>query len=239
MTTEKQKDIELFHQWKNNPSPSTLNPLMQQLRPAIIGEALKWKQSGINPSLLESHAYQLAYDSLQTFDPSLGYQLNTHLTNHLRKMSRYAIQHQNAIRVPEEKVFEYRKQMSAREELLQKLGREPSPMEIAEHVGSGNKIGDYKPLVEHFYSKSSEAGGSPAMQELSMDAVALHLMHDNLTEEQRFVFDHSYGYKGAPILPNQVIAQKLKKSPGMVSKIKNNVEDLLRSYQDATSYIGN
>ncbi len=230
------RDIELWRAWKDDPSPETLNPLMKQIQPIVIKESNKWLQSGINPVLLKNNAFSLAYESLHTYDPSKS-QLNTHVTNHLKKMSRYVLQHQNAIRVPEEKTYDYRKFIKAKEELEQELGREPSAMEMKDKLGFGDKISAYHPLVEHFYSKATEAGGSPVMEELSMDATALALLHNSLNPAQKYIFSHSYGYKGAPILQNQAIAKKLKISPAAVSKQKRHIDDRYRAYIDATEFV--
>lgn len=235
--SKKDEDLALWKTWKENPSPSTLRPLLDNLNPLIYKETSRWDPSGINKTRLHHHATSLAFNALHTYDPSKGTQLNTHIINNLQKMSRYAINNQQAIRTPEEKIFNYRKMLKIKESLEERLGREPSEMELQDAVGSGFKIKDYKPLIEHYYSKAAESGGNPVMQELSLDSTALALLHENLSPMEKTVFEHSFGYKGAPILQNQEIAKKIKISPAAVSKTKSLIEKKYRDYSSAVSYI--
>lgn len=224
-----QEDKQLWHAWKANPMPDTLNPLMHALKPVIKSEANKWKQTGINPALLEGQASELAFEALHTYSPDKA-QLNTHVTNHLQKMNRYVIENQQAVRVQEAKVFEFRKYNREKENLSAELGHEPDSQELAKHFSNSGSIASYKPLIEHFYSKNVETGGSaPVMEELSMHATAMSMMYDHLNDKDKKVFERAYGYNGVAVIPKKDIAKQMGVSAAAISKQLRKIE---KTYQD-------
>jgi DNA-directed RNA polymerase specialized sigma subunit len=236
MTTPRaQQDFEAWQQWKQDPGPHTLGPLYGRIQPIIKSESSKWAQTGIKPPLLEAHAQDLAFDALHTYDPNSGTQLNTHITNHLKKMNRYVIKNQQTVRVQETKVFDYRRLERAREELTMELGREPTDTELQAHAGVDSKIMNYTPVIEHFYSKNIEEGGkAPVMEELSMHATALAMMHQNLGPKQKQIFEKAYGYGGVQPQPKKDIAKDLGITPAAVSKHLRKIEKQYQEYASAS-----
>lgn len=230
MSVEKaEHERELWRNWKADPAPYTLGAVMDSLKPVIKSEANKWKQTNINPTLLEGHAQELAYEAMHTYDPTKS-QLNTHVTNHLQKMNRYVIENQQAVRVQEAKVFEYRKYNREVDNLSNELGRDPTKADLAQHFAHAGKIADYKPVMEHFYSKNVETGGSaPVMEELSMHATAMAMMYDNLNSREKQIFEKAYGYNGVKVVPKKDIAKSLGISAAAISKQLRKIEKV---YQD-------
>jgi ADP-ribose pyrophosphatase YjhB (NUDIX family)/DNA-directed RNA polymerase specialized sigma subunit len=231
----RQKDLDLWKQWKDNPTPANLSPLMKQIEPIVISETNRWNPSTVDKNRLEMQGKILAYEALGTYDPTKS-QLNTHITNNLRHMSRYVINSQNIIRQPEEKIYNHRKFLSAKQELEDKLGYEPTNTEIYKSMGDTvhmGKIGDYKPMIENFYSKAAENGKSPVMDELSTDATAMAMLYDNLSDQHKYIFKNTYGYQGARILTNQQIAKNLGSSPANISKHKRKIEEKYKKYISA------
>ena len=229
-TERSDKDLALWHEWNNNKSPETLMPLMKAVEPIAKLESNKWLQSGMNPIILKAKAKSLAFEALKSYDPTKGNQLNTHVTNNLKQMSRFVINNQNAVRSPEEHVYDYRNQLKAKEELSQELGRDATDIDLKESYGEHGKLSTYMPLVEKFYAQESEGGGAPVMQELTMEAVGLHSLFKKLNERQQFIFQHTYGYQGADVLQNKQIAKKLKISEPAVTKHKKKIEGMYRDY---------
>ncbi len=222
-------DHQLWKTWQDNPNPVTLAPLMDNLAPIINQEASKWKQSGISPLNLKLKAHNLAYEAVQTWKPESS-QLNTHVTNHLRGMSRYVINTQNIVRVPEEHIYDYRRLMKAKEEFFMAHDREPDERELEELVTQGAKLKDFKPIIENFYSKASESNIAPAVDGISMNGVAAKLLYDKLKPNQQTIFSHTYGFNGAPILQNQQIAKQLGVSPAAVTKQKKTIMKTYNKY---------
>ena len=217
----------LWRQWKDNPTPETLTPLMGAIKPIINKELGRWSQSGIHPAVLDAQANELAYKALHTYDPSKA-QLNTHIVNSLHKMSRVVTQKQNIVRTPEEKIYGYRRYLKEVNDLQEELGRAPTDLEIKEKLGETGKLSKFRPTTEHFYGHPEAT--APVMQELTTDAIGMAILYDQLSDRQKFIFEHTHGYKGAPVLSNKEIARQLGISPPAVTKHKNVIEKKYRNY---------
>jgi DNA-directed RNA polymerase specialized sigma subunit len=206
---------------------------MTSLKPVIRSESGKWRQTGINPNILESHAEELAYDALHTYNPEKS-QLNTHVTNHLQKMNRFVIKNQQAVRAQETAIFDYRKYNRAQEELAHELGRDPTDAELKKHLGPGVKVGEFKPTIEHYYSMNVDQGGkAPVREELNMESTALGLMYDSLDPQQKSLFEQAYGYNPNTnsfhkelVTPKKDIAAQRNISPAAISKQLRKIEQI-------------
>lgn len=240
MSTEKSKEEhKLWETWKKDPKPEHLQALYNSLQPLIKAETLKWKQTGINPVVLEGHAEGLVFNALNSFEPTKS-QLNTHVVNHLQRMNRFAINNQQAVRAQEEDVFQYRKHNKMKEELGAELGREATEEDMKKHYGNAGAVGNYKPLIEHHYSKNIEAGGSsPVMEELTMHVTAMSMMYDKLNERDKRIFENAYGYNGAPVMAKKDIAAREKLTPAAVSKVLRKLEKSHQEYAEAMDNITN
>lgn len=229
---DKSNDIKLWTAWKQDPSPTTLNPLMKQIEPIIKNEVNRWRQSTINPTLLEMEAKNLAFQSLHKYNPEKS-QLNTHVTNNLKRLSRIVIDKQNIVRTPEEKIYEYRKFLKQKDDLENELGRTATALELDMHINNAGKIAQLKPMSEHFYSVDSEAGNVTQRDDLNSDPIAMSIMFDNLKDKQKLIFQHTYGYKGAPIYQNKEIAKMLNISAPAVTNHKKRIEVQLNNYKNS------
>lgn len=234
-----ERDLELWHQWNKSKDPEHLSMLMTQISPLLINETNKWQQTGINRAILDGKARTLAYEAITSYDPSKS-QLNTHVINHMQKLNRFAIANQNAVRIQEEKIFQYRKFLHEKNALEDRLGRPASPDELKAEIakmGNGTLLKDFKPIIENYYSAASEAGGAPVMEELSSDATALHLAMNAMNDRQKFIFQHSYGFNKAPVMSNAEIAKHYGVSSAMISKQKRNIDHLVKEHVDASRYL--
>jgi DNA-directed RNA polymerase specialized sigma subunit len=222
-----EKDIELYTTWKQSQAPEDLNKLMNHLNPLIASEASKWKQTGINPDVLQGKARTLAFEAIQTFDPSKS-QLNTHVINHLRKLNRFSIENQNAIRVQEDTIFAYRKFLQHKADKEEKLGKTLSDQEALKGFSEAKKIKDFKPMIEHYYTAASESNSAPIRSDLGADSVGLKATFNQLKPTQQLIMQHTFGLNGSEILSNQDIAKRLNVSAPAVSKQKRVIENLVR-----------
>lgn len=232
-----QEDLKAWKAWKQNPNPQTLRVIMDRVKPIAKYEANKYKQTGMTPMLLDNKAEEIAYESLHTYDPNRG-QLNTHIITNMQRLNRYAIEKQNSVRVQEKQVFDYRRFLQEKHDLEEELGRPATEQELMSKLGTGRKLKDMKPIVEHYYSMNVEGGGkAPVRQDLAMDAVTLAMLHQDLKPPQREVFEYTYGYGGKPRLQKQQIAKKLNISNSMVSKHSRAIESKYRQYDMVTGRV--
>ena len=130
MTTLKQKELELFNQYRSGDNEARTK-LLTSLKPLIRGQANKFTNSGLPPMAIELEAHRLASDSLNTYDPSKA-QLNTHVTNWLKKLSRFVTNYQNVGHIPEPRALIIGKYNAIFDNLEADKGREPTITELAD-----------------------------------------------------------------------------------------------------------
>lgn len=236
--SRKDLDVQLWQAWKQDSGPHTLMPLMKQINPIVNNEVNRWKRSGIDPVLLEMEAKNLAFKSFKTFNPNKS-QLNTHVTNNLKRLSRYTINNQNTVRTPEDKIYKYRKYMNVKDQIEQETGEDASMVDIEMRLNDAGKISDYKPKTEHYYSIDSEAGGSVQRDDLNLDPVVFDILSNKLNDRQKFILQHTFGVNGAPKLQNQEIAKKLGVSAPAVTKQKKVIFDTFTKYKNSLDRIQN
>jgi RNA polymerase primary sigma factor len=143
ISAAKQKDIIAYNNWKETGSQEALGILMKQLHPVIYSQVER--ASGTLPkAALSAEAKKWTYKAIESYDPSRGASLSTHVLNFLPKLRRLNYKYQNAARLPENMVLQYSNFQGAVSHLQEKLGREPLDEEIAQ------KLGWSKPLVVRF-----------------------------------------------------------------------------------------
>lgn len=231
----KDKDIELWEQWKLTKSPYDLQNLMQQMDPVIQAEVNKWSGAIARP-VLEAHAKKLALEAFETYNPNMGAALNTHLTNRLKKLSRKVYTHQDAVRVPEYKKLQFNSFMKGQDELMSVHGREPTTVELADHLGwSPKAVQSVQRSMSSELIESSDMGAglfeTKSVWGTHEDAM-VDLVYYDLDPTDKIIFEHSTGYGGKRILSNDKIMQKTGLTQGQLSYRKRKIIDRLQDVLD-------
>jgi DNA-directed RNA polymerase specialized sigma subunit len=246
-TERRQEDIRIWQQWKAEPTPENLDPLLDRFEPTIrqqmryLGGAKRVRASG-----LESDLYDHAIKAFQTYDPSKA-ALNTHVTNRLKKGIRFVQMHQNMARIPEEKTGLIRPIQLSMEELKEDLGRDPFHHEIAEHLnqqgyglrGKSGRQPITPGLVKEVVTSqrrdimSSAFETDPTPQAIMRQREQLPLVRFALQKpEEREVFDYLHGMNGKPQIDRMGdIAKRMGKSPSQVSRYHSSIKGVMRKYQ--------
>ena len=148
------KDLELYHRWKNNGDKHALKNLVNNLKPIIQSETNKLSGS-LPQSALKGEVVSWAIRAIKDFDPSKGTKLSTHVYNWTRKAKRLNYTYQNIANMGEDKQLQYGKYNHAVTTLEDELGRDPTNKEIARRMGWTEKeVEKYKALIfqDHYES---------------------------------------------------------------------------------------
>lgn len=130
----KQRDLDLYMQWKSSGDKRALGTLIKQLHPIIYSEVRR--QSGTLPeSALSAEAKYWAMRALETYDPKKGVAVSTHVMNYLPKVRRLNYKYQNVARLPENLHLQYSNFTNTVSHLEETLNREPTDEEIASELG--------------------------------------------------------------------------------------------------------
>lgn len=170
----KKKDIEAFAKWKETGDKESLGALMKQLHPVIYSQVER--VAGTLPkAAISAEAKKWTYKAIESYDPSKGASLSTHVLNYLPKIRRLNYKFQNSARLPENLQLQYSNYQTAVSHLQESLGREPLDDEIAKHLNWS------KPLVVRFRGSLYEDLVESASQRPS------EVSHFN---ENKFLLDH-------------------------------------------------
>lgn len=207
MNTNAERDLELWRTWKRTGAPSDLEALMHQMLPLIRAEAQKY--ANVVPLfVLEAEAKQLAKRAFETYSPAAGTQLNTHVVNQLKKLSRSFYERQSTVRVPEHQRITYNQYRRTAADLEDRLGYKPSIDHIADHMGL--PVPKLQKLISNVEKRELlESGEGPSFAHDTDESEKIDLAYHDMTPLQKDVFDYRTGSHGKPELDNPEICARL------------------------------
>jgi len=221
------KDVELFQKWKASGSPQDMENLLKQLDPLIQAEVNRRAGTLARP-LLESQAKNLAVKAIKSYSDDRGAKLSTHVTNQLQKLSRVNYAHQNAARIPEHSLLQFRTFDAANEDFKTEFGRDPSSEELADTLRwSPKKVEQFRTQFgRQELLESKDSPGDlfvPYQHDMRVDYA-----YYSMSPRQQQIFEHTTGYQGAKPLNNTELMKKLKITQGVLSYEKNKITTLLQ-----------
>jgi DNA-directed RNA polymerase specialized sigma subunit len=228
MAFDKDKDIAVWREWKGNQTENNMQKVLDRMNPVVQGEVNRWSGTLARP-LLELEAKRLASEAIKSYSPGRGAALATHVTNRLRKLSRISYTHQNVARIPEYQTMQFHTYQSAKSDLEDKLGREPSGAELSQQLGwSRPYLSRFQTSLRTEFLESGEP--PPIFDKPSDDARVIDFIYNDLPPQQQTIFQHTTGYMGSPVLSNRQLMKKLRLSQGQLSYQKrlltNHIKDL-------------
>ncbi len=227
------KELQMWRDWdESGRNPEKLEPLMDSLKPIRNKHVNRYSSANVYRPAMEARADQLMIKSLESYDPTKA-QLNTHMEGNLRSLDRYTKQRQNFSRVTESRLSIVGDYGRARAQLKDDLNREPTSVEIADHLKISRK------QVERLELElKSDALGSmvPETQDAfvsddALDKEVAQLLYTTLTPEEQLVWEYMTGTGGKPqINKGSDIAKKLGWSNAKVSQKKKAIEKKYQMY---------
>ncbi len=227
--TVSQKDVALWREWKRNPTKTNLQRLLDQLNPVIQRAVNQWSGS-LARSALELEAKTLACEAFETYRPTGGASLATHVTNRLKKLSRLSYTHQNLARIPEYQTLKFHTYTTAQAQLQDQLGRDPTNVELADQLGwSKLAVSAFQKNLRQEFVESGDT--PPIFDDSSGDSGLVDYIYYDLAPIQQQIFEHTTGYQDAPSLSNPQIMKKLNLTQGQLSYQKrlmtNHIESIM------------
>jgi DNA-directed RNA polymerase sigma subunit (sigma70/sigma32) len=234
------KDHELIHEWQKKRNYQAYQMLKTRNRSCVMMFVNKYAASGVPRKTLESEAWKLFDDAVQNYNPNKGANFNTHLNYQLRKIDRYVKKYQNVARIPENlssRIGEYDR---VRSDLSNRFKRQPTQKEIASEMKwslSSVKNLEKARRDDLFEGGFEGTGFDVSGTELSSNVV-IQEIREELTAQERKVFDHLVGYKARKFKSKQKLAQKLGMSGGRLSQITRQIAIKIRPHLSGRYGIG-
>jgi len=126
----KDREAELYKQWRSG-NEGAKKELLESLSPLIRKQSNKFQGSGIPEFAIRAEGYRLASGAIDNYDPGQA-QLNTHVTNYLKKLSRFVTNYQNVGHIPEPRALMIGKYHTIFANLETDKGREPTVTELSD-----------------------------------------------------------------------------------------------------------
>lgn len=221
---------EPFDAWKANPTPAGNATFLTHLQPTI--DKVVNVHVGQNNPLITSKARRMTLDAMKTYDPKRS-RLQTHLYNQLQGLKRVQRQQGSIVSVPEKVSLDRYHLDRHTQELSDELGRDPSDAELADRTGFSprrmQRVRSYRPAVaEGTLEAANEGniyGGNSAAK--ATHSPYIDLIYHDMAPIDQLILEHSIGYNGKRRLSNEQIAQKIKRTPGLVSQRKKAIQEML------------
>lgn len=224
----KQKDLNLYTDWKSTGSKKAMGALINQLSPVIYSEVRR--VAGTLPeAALSAEAKKWAIKAIQTYDPSKGVALSTHVTNYLPKIRRLNYKFQNSARLPENLHLQYTEFKNAVSHLETTLEREPKDEEIAKQLGwSKPQVIKYKGSLFEDLTESATQRPNEVSHFNSDSFLMAHIL-EKLDDQEKTILK----YKGS--IPATDLADKLGVN---VSRLNYLQSKLIEKIQGMKTEIG-
>jgi DNA-directed RNA polymerase specialized sigma subunit len=224
---------EEYSAWKAEPSPEKLSALLYSLRPTI-NSALTSFASG--DKSLATRAYILARQSLDTFDPSKGANLKTHVFNDLKRLNRFYTERSQTVHIPENVKVDNAHIYRFKLDFEDKHDREPSLTEITDGTGLSLKrvqkaASSTGEVAESMFT--TETGDSlDKSKSKTAESIWSDYVYHDLDEKGKKIFEWTTGYNGVKTIPKKDMATKLKMSPAAISSRLNTIEKRLNEINE-------
>ena len=218
----KEKDIRLWNKYKDTGDIVYKQQLLKQFTPLIHSQVKKW--DGVVPiGVLTNEAKILASKAIDSYSPTKGAALGTHIANNLAPISRIVYTYQNTARLPENLTLKMQSFNSANEHLVSKLGREPTTDELRDELGwtaaDINRIKTYNrnDLIESVGNVSGDFYGADDAD----DDSELAAIYFSLTPEEKRLFEDMTGYNTNIVLSTEQILKKYSLTQAQLSYKKH------------------
>lgn len=192
-------------------------PLLKALDPTIESALRSFVQGD---KAYKTKARVLALEAVNSYDPTKGASLSTHVFNNLQRLQRIGAQRSSIIRMPENAALQRRAVERARQNLELENGEEPTVEEIADEVGLDIKRVNKLLSTPATASESQFTGESGDLLSSKQDrALDLYdrFIYEELDRNDKKIYEWSTGYGGAKKLSRGEMARKLGISEAAVS----------------------
>jgi DNA-directed RNA polymerase specialized sigma subunit len=224
---------ELWQKWDaGGRKPQDLRPLLKSIEPLINSETRKRMQGlggSIPQAALKNELRNHAVKAIETYKPEKA-QLSTHIVTNFQRVSDFVAGGRNQLYMPKKDINRHQQFMSARDQLSDELGREPTPEEIQAHL-PGVSLRHVKRMTKGFSPEAfADMGNDFDEARHKVDARdAYLLMRPTMTEEQRLFAERHYPPAGERQRSVAAIARELKIPQHKAYQIKTEVERRLAS----------
>lgn len=227
MAIPRELQDEAYNQWKKKPDPKNMSNALNTFGKLINSEISRYTGTLERPTL-QSFAKKYVADAIRKYDPSKKVQLSTHIVHNLQRLHRLNYKNVQGLHTSEELQRNMNKVLTAKNNLTETLGREPTHKEISKEVGMPEKFINKMEKNLKFEVPSSAMSFDPAAHKTEEEDLVMDYLYHDLNPQQKIIFEHKIGYNGKPIKQNKELAKMLGISPVRVTQISEQISNAYR-----------
>ena len=233
----REREASHLAQWKETQDPAHLAPLLKMYEPVIANAVRKYRAPSVPEPAFRAEAVSHVIKAFETYDPSRGAALNTHVQNNLVKLHRYNSKLQNVGYIPADSARWIGPIDRAHADLSDELGRPPTHAEVGKQLGLSEARVRKIQGLRRADIVSSSFEDSPIDVNLARDREVLSLLPYSLNERQKEVFQHLYGDKQhlAPKVNGRVnmaaLGQQLGLSSSQISRAHTAIGEAFKKFK--------
>lgn len=229
---KKEKEFNLWKDYKSTGDKQARKELIHSLKPLIRSQANKYKNSGLPLNTLELEGTRLAAQAFETYEPERS-QLNTHVINNLKKLSRFTTNYQNIGHIPEHRALIIGKYNTIFSNLREEKGREPTIDELSDNLkispAEVERLQTEQRSDLHMELQSSDSFGegfsyyvSPNLED-PQQREAVQFVYFDANPIDKKILEYTMGLGGTPKKTNKEIKEALKLSESELKKRRENL----------------
>lgn len=239
------EDVAAWQAWKKSPSKQNTSALLNRFNSDFNQKVKQYKAGPVDEAAFRADLKKNALTAFESYDPSRGTTLKTHVNNLLRRSQRFNARYQNIAFIPEEKAALITPINRAKDILHEEYGEDPTHHQIADYLnenpeGLPKRVqGKVTPklisTVQSYQIKDIPGRAftsEPEKRPVSFEHETFALLRTALkTEDEKTVYDYLSGSSGKPKVESTgEIARRMGKSPSQVSRIRRKIEQLYKQY---------
>lgn len=213
----------VYARWQKDPVDTHLITMLDRMKP-VIDNAVTTYAGGSKSPLVSGRARVLAARAIRSYDPNAGASLKSHLMLQLQPLRRFHGQASRPLKMSERRLAQLRDLQQAEREYFDKYDRDPSDVELADHLGiSIRKISKIRNYARPVMGPSTELTGTEGVIDHAatrtdpMEAW-LDYVYNELDSTDQQIVDWKLGRNGRSVLPNNEIGKRLRLTPAAVSQ---------------------
>jgi len=212
---------EAYQTYKLEPTPQNLNTVVNGLN-SSISYALS-NYNALGDPVIKAKAKVIAAKAIQTYDPSYGANLETHVSNQLQQLNRVVRKERSPLQLSERHQLDAYALDKAEKEYMDEFGKEPDVATLADKIGLSPK------RIAKIRSNTFAAGTeliAPTGEDIAAGAEgtdhtdeAIEMVYQDSDYKDRKIMEYKLGYGGKPQIDDmQELANKLKIHPSQISR---------------------
>jgi DNA-directed RNA polymerase specialized sigma subunit len=231
-----QTEIDKLVEWQKTKDPNLFAELVVSYQPIVNSVVNKYRTVGVSPPTLRAKATAQLINAMKTYDPKHRTIPKTHIWNNLQKVQRIAGESLQSGHIPEYRSIKRATFTTVRDNITDRLGREPNVKEMADELSWSQK---------EVSRMNNELGAEITQAAITFDSygdidpgtlkdkeLATYIYHAVGTDNRdKVILEHVFGFGGKKVLKSKEIAKKLRTNEMAIVRARRRLASKIESFR--------